>query len=443
MSNEFIPRKRIVPYSFYRCFIAIAFVSLLSLQQVFAQNSLSRISKVDRSDGLGVVVRYHFEEAVDSFEVIQPAPDLIQMVLYDSDIDTSGIQLPSEGGKVKQVFLYELDYGFGVDIYLDDDVAFIADAYPDQNGKHLLVGLTNTTFERVNEYSQQFIARTWYDDIDFDADLEQAITIINPTEVTDSYDPVRTKLKFDKIVIDAGHGGRDPGNLGYKKQAQEKDIVLAIAKKLGGYIEEGLPGVEVVYTREGDYLVGSKENPDITIMESLEERGRIANREEADLFVSIHADGFTSSKVRGASVFFLGLHRSDKSFEVMKEENQVYGTHGVMENLTEEDLIVYELAHSGNIATSERIAYMVEDQLKNRARRKSRGVKQMGFVVLYQTTMPAILVETGFLTNPAEMRYLKSDRGQAYIASAIYRAIKQYKKEHDESFSQNSFSGNE
>ena len=110
----------------------------------------------------------------------------------------------------------------------------------------------------------------------------------------------------------------------------------------------------------------------------------------------------------------------------MKEENQVYNNE-LIQDLSEEDLLIYELANSGNIATSEKIAYMVEDQLKNRAGRKSRGVKQMGLVVLYQSTMPGILVETGFLTNAAEKRYLTSDYGQSIIASAIFRAIRDYK----------------
>jgi N-acetylmuramoyl-L-alanine amidase len=411
----------------------IGFVFLIAFSSisgsVTAQNSLSRISTVDRSDGKGAVIRYHFSEAVDSFEVIQPAPDLIQMVLY-GNIDTTGIMMPEEGEKVKQVYLYELGYGFGVDIYLGQDEAYIANAYPDQNQKHLLVALTTTPFDEVDAYSQQFIARTWYDEVDLPSKPVPAIRI-DSQNVSDTYSPVRNKLKFDKIVIDAGHGGHDPGNLGYKGGAKEKDVVLAIAKKLGNYIEEGIPGVEVIYTRETDEFV------------DLWERGSIANRAEADLFVSIHADGWTQSSVRGASVFFLGLNRSDKSFEVMKEENQIYADHEVVEDLTEEDLIVYELAHSGNIANSERIAYMVEDQIKNRAQRKSRGVKQMGLVVLYQSTMPAILVETGFLTNPAEQRYLTSDRGQSYIASAIYRAIKQYKKEQDESFSLQANSAND
>ncbi len=421
-------------------FVFLCFYIALSAP-IAAQTSLSRISTVDRSDGKGAVIRYHFSQAIDSFQVIQPAPDLVQMVLY-GNIDTTGIKMPEAGEKVDQVILYKLDYGFGVDIYLGEDYSYIADAYPDMNGDHLLVGLTETDYDELDVYSQQFLAKNWYESIE-PIEEPKITTVLDSRSSTDTYNPVRDKLKFDKIVIDAGHGGRDPGNLGYKKSAVEKDVVLAIAKKLGYYIEQGLPGVEVIYTRNGDYLVGAKENPNITNMQSLMERGNIANRAEADLFVSIHADAWTQSSVRGASVFFLGLDRSDRSFEAMKEENQIYSDHEVVQDLSEEDLIIYELAHSGNIGNSERIAYMVEDQLKNRAQRKSRGVRQKGLVVLYQSTMPAILVETGFLTNPAEKRYLTSDWGQSLIASAIYRAIKQYKQEQDESYSLKATSAND
>ena len=211
----------------------------------------------------------------------------------------------------------------------------------------------------------------------------------------------------------------DPGNIGYRN-IEEKDVVLSISKKLGSYIEEYLPDVKVIYTRETDRYV------------DLEERGSIANRAEGDLFISIHADGWTSSSVYGSSVFFLGLHRSDAAFEVMKRENSVFTAHSEeLFNLTEEDLLIYELAHSGYIATSERIAYMIEDQFRTRANRKSRGVKQAGFVVLYQASMPAVLIETGFLSNPAEQRFLTSDYGQSIIASAIFRAIRDYKIEYE------------
>lgn len=395
-------------YSTLRLCIVSLFVALFTVVPSFSQNQLTRISIVDRSDGLGAVLRYHFEEAIDSFTVIQPAPDLIQMVLYQPDIDTSNILLPESDHNLNEIHLYNLGYGYGVDIYLKNNVSYKASAYIDKNLRHLLVGFTKTDPKELKKYSQGFIARDWSDEITPEGALE-----VSPLPIDNNYQLIKEKLRFDKVVIDAGHGGHDPGNIGYDK-VKESDVVLSIAKKLGGYIEKNLPDVEVIYTRDKDVYVG------------LEERGRIANRAEADLFVSIHADAWHERSVRGASVFFLGLHRSNKSFEVMKRENQVYNSE-LVEDLSEEDLLIYELANSGNIATSEKIAYMVEDQLKNRAGRKSRGVKQMGLVVLYQSTMPGILVETGFLTNAAEKRYLTSDYGQSIIASAIFRAIRDYK----------------
>jgi N-acetylmuramoyl-L-alanine amidase len=115
----------------------------------------------------------------------------------------------------------------------------------------------------------------------------------------------------------------------------------------------------------------------------------------------------------------------------MKRENSVFRNETDKE-LTEEDLLVYELAHSGYIATSEKIAYMIEDQFKNRAQRKTRGVKQAGFQVLFEASMPAVLVELGFITNPAEQRFLTSDYGQSIMASAMFRAIRDYKVEYDQ-----------
>lgn len=406
-------------YSLFRLCSGVVLLSLLLAGTVSAQTHLERVSKAERSDGLGYVLRYHLSSPVDSFKVLQPAPDLVQMELFGS-IDTTGIQLPLQEGKIQEVRLYKLEESYGVDIYLDSDVSVISKAYLDQNGSDILLALTKADEYDVNVFTQQFLARNWYKDINPEGLDISSVTppVINP-EIDNSYVEVRDKLKFDTIVIDPGHGGHDPGNQGYRKSTKEKDIVLSIALKLGGYLKEYLPDVKVIYTRDDDTFI------------DLEERGRIANRNEADLFVSIHADAWTSSSVYGSSVFFLGLNRSDLSFEIMKEENQVFKKHGVIDDFSEEDLMIYELAHSGIISTSERIAYMIEDQLKNRASRKSRGVKQMGLVVLYQASMPGILVETGFLTNPSEQRFLSSDYGQSIIASAIFRAIRDYKVEYE------------
>jgi N-acetylmuramoyl-L-alanine amidase len=394
--------------------LALLFISLVSTD-LLAQNVLDRVSNTGRSDGLGYVVRYHLSAPVDSFEIIQPANDLIQMVLYDQDLDTTGLQLPERSEKLREVRLYDLDYGYGVDIYLDENAYYKAKAYNDKNGSDILVALTRSSKEEIERHSQQFIARNWYEEIIGEDPLDVSTNLM--TSNGSSYSNVKNKLKFDKVVIDPGHGGSDPGSIGYKG-VKEKDITLAVGKKLGEYINEHMPDVEVVYTREDDSYLG------------LAELGHFANLAEGDLYVSIHCNSFHNRHVNGTEVYFLGLHKSDAAFEVMKRENSVFKEE-VNTDLSEEDLLVYELAHSGFISTSEKIAYMIDDQFKNRAQRKSRGVKQAGFQVLFEASMPAVLVELGFITNPAEQRFLTSDYGQSIMASALFRAIRDYKVEYE------------
>ena len=405
-------------YAFLRiCTVLVIFFSIS--QTSSAQIQFDRVSKAERSDGLGYVVRFHFDQPIDSFEVIQPASDLIQMQLFGNNIDTTGIQLPEIGGKIQEVRLYEMEDSYGVDIYLDQNVYVMANAYPDKMSDDILLAMTKSTAYEVEVYTQQFLAKNWYLNINPEDALD--ITMIPAAEPDENYNDIADKLKFDTIVIDAGHGGKDPGNIGYRR-TKEKDIVLAISKKLGEYIEEYLPDVNVIYTRDDDTFI------------DLYDRGSIANQHEGDLFVSIHANGFHDPSVRGTEVFFLGLHRSESSLEVMKKENMIFndGEREVRE-LTEEELLIYELAHSGYISTSERIASMMDHQFSKRANRKSRGVKQAGFVVLYEASMPALLVEVGFLTNPSEQRFLASDYGQSIMASAIFRSIRDYKEEYERS----------
>lgn len=387
----------------------------------FAQNSLDRISRVERSDGKGFVVRYHLSEKVDSFMVNQPSADLIQMALYHPNLDTNGIILPDVGENFKEVILYKMNNGFGIDVYLNETASVTSKAYPDQNGKHVLLSLTHTEPETVSKLIENIEAINWYEIINPGGLLEST-----PSELLDralvnepngNYDRVRDKLRFDKVVIDAGHGDWEPGSIGYKG-VKEKDIALAVSLKLGEYINQYLPDVEVIYTRKNDTF------------KELQERGQFANKIEGDLFISIHANAFTNTNVRGTEVYFLGLHRSNESLNVMKRENSVFKNEGTIE-LTEQDLLVYELANSGYIASSEKIATMIDYQFTQRAGRKSRGVKQAGFQVLYEASMPAVLIELGFITNPSEQRFLTSDYGQSIMASAIFRAVRDYKLEHD------------
>lgn len=224
------------------------------------------------------------------------------------------------------------------------------------------------------------------------------------------------------IVIDAGHGGKDPGARG--KIAREKDIVLNIALELARKIKTDMPEIKVVLTRASDKFV------------ELHERSNIANRRKADLFISIHCNSIPKGKKSpsGTETFVMGLHKSDENLDVAKRENSVI----LQEKNYEEKykgfnpnspLAYIMLANRQNayMASSLDFAGKIERQFKNHADRTSRGVKQAGFMVLWQTAMPAVLVEAGFLSHAEEEKYLASDEGQDEIAESIFRAFKQYK----------------
>jgi N-acetylmuramoyl-L-alanine amidase len=229
----------------------------------------------------------------------------------------------------------------------------------------------------------------------------------------------RDRWRLDKIVIDAGHGGKDPGAMA--NGIREKDIVLKVAKKLGGYIEENL-GIDVVYTRTDDTFI------------ELEERGKIANREGAKLFISIHINAARSRSARGTETFFLGQHKTEAAQRVMERENSVIRFEEnteKYEDYDEQALVRQVLAQSAYMRQSEKLASLIESQFEDRVNRRSRGVHQAGFYVLWSASMPAVLVELGFLTNPGEARFLNSERGQTYLASAIFRAVRDYKQKYE------------
>jgi N-acetylmuramoyl-L-alanine amidase len=407
-------------------FWALILITLIPLSCTGQKTALDRISSAERGDNRGHVIRFHFAEPSNSFEFSQPQTNLIQLELQGSNIDTAGIRLDDESDILEKVAFYPIQGGMGVDFFLKKEAFYKAAAYPDRSSNDILVGLTKADPQVLTEYTQSMEMFEWSDappvessalaDSKKDADEDQF------SSVDTTYQRIKDKIKFDVVVLDAGHGGHDTGAIG-RNGTYEKDVVLDIAKKVGGYIEENMPGVKVVYTRDDDTFI------------DLYERGPIANRAEGDLFVSIHANAARSSQAHGTETFFLGLERSESALKVMQRENKVVNLdNGEKEKkLTQEDLIIYELANSGYIANSERLAGMVQDQFKNRANRRSRGVKQGRLVVLYHASMPAILVETGFISNPSEQEYLTSDYGQNIMASAIFRSIRNYKEDFERS----------
>lgn len=237
--------------------------------------------------------------------------------------------------------------------------------------------------------------------------------------------PVKTysqeKTSLSTVVIDAGHGGKDPGTMG--KQAQEKYINLGIALKLGGLIRSNCPDVKVIFTREKDEFI------------ELHERADIANRNNADLFISIHCNSNPSHIFKGAETYVMGLHRSQANLEIAKKENasilmepNYSANYNGFDPNSDESYITFTMFQNAFLFQSTNFAATVQDQLKSRVGLDDRGVRQAGFLVLYKTTMPSVLVEAGFLSNPEEEKFLISDNGQEFIASAIFRAFISFKK---------------
>jgi len=236
-----------------------------------------------------------------------------------------------------------------------------------------------------------------------------------------SNETMMPRFRMKKIVLDAGHGGRDPGNIG--SRSKEKNINLAVTLLVGKYIEENLPDVEVIYTRKDDSFPTLKERP------------MIANTNKADLFVSIHSNSAANRSAFGTETFVMGTKHFDANFDIVKRENSVILLEDNYEENYEgfdpaspESYMMFNLMSKVHFENSVHLADNVETQFRDRVGRKSRGVKQGPFYVLWTPSMPSVLVELGFLSNSSEEQFLMSKEGQEYMASAIYRSIRDYKE---------------
>ena len=232
-------------------------------------------------------------------------------------------------------------------------------------------------------------------------------------------------LGIKKIVIDPGHGGKDPGSGGTGRYFfTEKDVVLDISLMVGQYLESEFDDIEIIYTRKNDSFV------------RLSERTRIANEAQADLFISIHCDAFHDKAVHGTSTYVMGMHKTESNLNVairenssiLMETNYAYDYEGF--NPSEpESYIALSMYQTSHISNSLLLASKIQNQFTKRVQRRDRGIKQAGFMVISRAAMPSVLIELGFLTNNLEEDFLNSDKGKIYMSSAIFRAIKEYKLE--------------
>lgn len=252
------------------------------------------------------------------------------------------------------------------------------------------------------------------------------ITVISAILVFASFNNLPKRIppesyKIKTIVIDAGHGGKDDGCHG--QFAKEKDVALAIALKLGDYITKNFPGINVIYTRKTDTFI------------ELYERADIANRNHADLFICIHCNANPDKSAYGTETYVMGLYKTQGNLDVaMRENNVVLMEKDYKQNYagfdpsSPEGYIMLSLNQNAYMNQSIWVASQIEAGFANQGR-FNRGVKQAGFLVLWRTTMPAFLCETGFLTNPTEEKYLASPQGQDQIAHTIFNAVRAYKNE--------------
>lgn len=225
------------------------------------------------------------------------------------------------------------------------------------------------------------------------------------------------------LVVDAGHGGHDPGAVG--SISKEKNINLNVALAFGRLVEKNCPDVKVVYTRKTDVFV------------ALNKRAEIANNAKADLFVSIHTNSVAGNKTaKGASTWTLGLARTESNLDVAKRENSVIlyeddykQVYSDFNPYSSESYIIFELMQDQYMEQSVNFASTIQQQFKNYSGRIDRGVHQAGFLVLKASAMPSVLIELGFISTPTEEKYLNSDKGVNSLSNAIYNAFLIYKKD--------------
>ena len=285
--------------------------------------------------------------------------------------------------------------------------------------------LQNNVFQRKGEYYvplDDFLAlltqhtNTNYS-MNYNSMSINLSSVIQNSPIDKTTDLIKEKKKwqFDTIIIDPGHGGKDPGSVGYKG-TKEKDIVLDVSKRLARKIQKNLR-VKTILTRDEDVFI------------RLQDRTKFANTNEGDLFISIHVNSNESKKPYGFETYLLKPGRNQEAINVALRENSVIELEGnKFEQLTDEQLIQATIAQSGFVQYSEKFAALVQEEIDKRVQSRNRGVKQAGFYVLMGASMPNVLIELGYISNPNEEKKLNSSSYRDMLATSIYYAIVEYQK---------------
>jgi N-acetylmuramoyl-L-alanine amidase len=358
---------------------------------------IERVSFTARADGRGYVVRLHADGRIGAYSVERPSPETLELVVFRARL-APGLRRDAATGPVRSYRVLPADdrVTFTFTLAPSGSTPLQAQAYPDRDSDDLLLALTTAP-----------------------APAPPVARVGGGAGGGAGAAAGQEHWRLDCVVIDAGHGGHDAGATYHG--VREKDVTLGIARRLGGYVQDRL-GVRVVYTRSDDRFV------------ELHRRGQVANQSCGKLFISIHANAAGSESAHGTETYFLAPHRTASAREVMERENSVVALESNPELYADFDAeggIMRALAFSAYQQESQLLASLIQEQIGRGVGRTSRGVKQAGFLVLWRASMPAVLVETGFVSNRDEARFLASAEGQDALAGALFRAVRAYKERYE------------
>ena len=374
-------------------------VVLIGVWMVFYTTDLSaqlkRVSFTERGDGRGIVVRLHLDRPLEE----RPSPatyrDNRVTVVLPGVSPAWRVQYDAVKSPVQVLDVNVVDGDTYVLLSLIPGGVAAVQSYGDGASNDFLINLTR----------------------------HEPAPAVPVRPVSEAYTPseaARDRWLIDKIVLDAGHGGKDPGSIGING-LREKDVVLDITRQVGSLLSQA--GVDVVYTRDDD-----------TFLE-LHERGAHANAEGGKLFVSIHANWWHTSQPNGAEVYFLGMHKSDAAHDVMERENSVVRFEEDQDHyaqLNQSELIRMTLTQSAFLHYSEVLSTQIEERFRTHLGLNSRGVKQAGFYVLWGASMPAVLIELGFITNPTDHERMRTSSGRRQYAEAIAASILGFREQYQQ-----------
>jgi len=358
----------------------------------------------------GFLLRIHLTSKVTDASRTLQVGEWMYVTLPGAVGDTIKLDTTFTSGILKRIQPIQTETTLQLSLQIRGKVA-TSEIVQDQTSNDLLLTLIPEEVEQKMKESEDSLRRA------------QALERLR-RETASAIAKQKNKWKLDVIVLDPGHGGKDPGTIGVIG-TREKDITLGIALKLGRLIERYMSGVKVVYTRKTDRFV------------ELYRRGQIANESEGKLFISIHCNSAERkpSSANGFEIYLLRPGKTEDAIRIAEKENAVVQLENDYEdryqNLTEENFIILTMAQSAYMKQSERFAELLEETMSAEMEAQRTPVKQAGFYVLVGASMPNVLVETGYLSNPKEEKFLRSPSGQQKIAEAILKAIQRFKIEYE------------